>query len=195
MVVWCSVCISGTRMAELLFLCHQVSCCWAHQVSSHSFTEIWLASSIEILPSLSHSQTNPLGTCFSQILHFSSNTCHVPLTILHTFFSPILDLQWKQGPAVAVPHPPPPSKLFFFLMSKRSPKNELSGKILQQKVSLLLWDFFPHRDSLCKLLILRHMLKPAHPPHSNSENVQPAKWTILFHISAIQWNEMEKRLN
>lgn len=57
--------------------------------STSVLTVIWLTSSREILPSMTHSQINPLGSYFSQIQHFSKNICHVSLTLLHTFFSPI----------------------------------------------------------------------------------------------------------
>jgi len=50
-------------------------------------TAIWLTSSREILPSLTHSQINPLGSPFSQILHFFSNRCHVSPILLQAFFS------------------------------------------------------------------------------------------------------------
>lgn len=91
--------------------------------SAPVLTVIWLTSSREILSSLTHSQINTLESYFSQILYFSSDVCamfHPPFSML---FSPILDLQQKQGTAVAVPHPTPTSKLLFFPWSLKDKRN------------------------------------------------------------------------
>lgn len=91
--------------------------------SAPVLTVIWLTSSREILSSLTHSQINTLESYFSQILYFSRDVCamfHSPFSML---FSPILDLQQKQGTAVAVPHPPPTSKLLFFPWSLKDKRN------------------------------------------------------------------------
>lgn len=58
-------------------------------------TEICLAWSRELLPSTTHSQINPLGSYFSQNLHFSNNIRAMFHPCFSKLFSPILDLRWK----------------------------------------------------------------------------------------------------